>query len=126
MSQAHHSSRRSGGSSNLLGEILKRKRLEHAMSQQEAADSIGIQRAHLSQIEGGLIRQPSTVLLAKAAEIFSMPATDLYSAAGYMVPDDLPDLRLYLHAKHPDWPDAVALDIEQYCEFVRYKYGLPE
>lgn len=56
----------------MLGEALRLIRVFHDMKQVELANSLGISKSHLSEIENGN-KNPSLELIQKYSEFFRMP-----------------------------------------------------
>jgi SOS-response transcriptional repressor LexA len=68
-----------------LREIVLRGRIALGMSARALADKAGVSHSYISQIERGIIRRPSLLVLKRLARI--MPAvsySDLLKAAGYV------------------------------------------
>ena len=70
-----------GSNATELGRILKQKRIEKGMTQQELAEAIGTNKGNLSKIENGK-RNPTTKTLLRITETL-----------GYKLKDLLPELK---------------------------------
>lgn len=58
-----------------LGERIARERINKGMSQKTLADTIGVSRGYIAQIERG--REPSEEILVKLITILGIPITEL-------------------------------------------------
>jgi transcriptional regulator with XRE-family HTH domain len=105
-----------------LGKLLREARLKARLSQAQLAETIGISRPFLSQLESGRYLQPAPETLQRIAEVLSISREDLYALTGYTAPSGLPDFRAYLHAKYA-LPDAAIDELSDYFEFIRTKHA---
>lgn len=69
-----------------LAQLLKRSRELLGLSVRAAAARTGVSSTYVSQLEAGVIKEPSPRVLYKLAEAYGISYTDLMRAAGYMVP----------------------------------------
>jgi len=68
-----------------LKTIVRRGRLELGMSARALAQTIGVSHSYISQIERGVIKRPSPMVLKKLAEtIPGVPYWEFLKACGYM------------------------------------------
>ena len=111
-------------SATTLGELLRSRREVAGLSLTQMAARLGISRPYLSRLERGVYANPSTKLLVHLAKGLDIRAEDLYAITGCLLPTDLPSLVPYLRAKHPDWPDRILVQVEDYCDFLKEKYLL--
>ncbi len=65
---------------------------------------------------------PAPETLASLARALGLPLADLYEAAGYPLPQELPTLRPYLRRAY-GVSDQAAADIERYLERIASEYG---
>ncbi|SRR6266567_3843258 len=72
--------------SNVLGEELRRLRIEKGATLREVEDETDISNAYISQLENGKAEQPSPRVLHKLAEFYKIPYNRLMEAAGYIKP----------------------------------------
>jgi transcriptional regulator with XRE-family HTH domain len=107
-----------------LGDFLRARREKAGLSMTQMAERLGISRPQLGRLERGESEHPTPTTLSKIARCLDVPLEDLYALAGVMLPTDLPDLCPYLHAKHPDWPNLVITELDDYCDFLKRKYSL--
>lgn len=106
-----------------LGRLLKNARLKARLSQAQLAETIGISRPFLSQLEAGRYLQPAPHILQRIAEVLSISREDLYALTGYTAPSGLPDYRAYLHAKY-NLPEEAIDELSDYFEFIQTKYAV--
>ncbi len=59
------------GANSGYGDWLRSQRIEHGLSQQRLGEAVGIDRAHVSQIESGKIALPSEHLREKIASVLN-------------------------------------------------------
>jgi transcriptional regulator with XRE-family HTH domain len=107
-----------------LGDLLRVRREAAGLSLNQMALKLGISRPYLGRLESGECEHPAPAILNKMARCLDIPLEDLYALAGITLPTDLPDLCPYLRAKHPDWPEPVITQINNYCDFLKDKYSL--
>jgi transcriptional regulator with XRE-family HTH domain len=112
------------GRTPVLGNLLRAEREAAGLSQAMFAAQIGVSRPYLSRLERGKYAHPSPGILARMAKLLHISADDLYAVTGYVLPTDLPSFGAYLRARHPDWPEAVLAEIEDFYWFIRDKYSL--
>lgn len=85
-----------------LGRLLRAKRKELGYSTYELADAAGVNSSTVVRIELGRFAAPSPDKLAKFAKALGMNLGEIFAMAGYIVPEELPDLDTYLITKYPD------------------------
>jgi HTH-type transcriptional regulator, competence development regulator len=69
-----------------LGTLLRQGRELRGFSVRGAAAHVDISGTYLSQLEAGVVKDPSPRILFKLSELYSVPYADLMRAAGYVVP----------------------------------------
>jgi transcriptional regulator with XRE-family HTH domain len=74
--------------STVLGEELRRLRLEKGVSLREVEKETEVSNAYLSQLENGKTEQPSPRVLHKLAEYYKVPYNRLMEVAGYLQPSE--------------------------------------
>jgi transcriptional regulator with XRE-family HTH domain len=107
-----------------FGGTLRKWREEAGLSVTEMAHKLGVSPPHLSRLERDEIAHPSAKLLLRIIKCGIIPTENLYALTGLLLPTELPDLIPYLHSKHPDWPDIVIVEIDDFCDFLKTKYSL--
>jgi HTH-type transcriptional regulator, competence development regulator len=73
---------------NVLGEELRRLRIEKGATLREVEKATDISNAYLSQLENGKAEQPSPRVLHKLAEYYKVPYNRLMEVAGYLQPSN--------------------------------------
>jgi transcriptional regulator with XRE-family HTH domain len=108
---------------NVLGEELRRLRIEKGATLREVEDETDISNAYISQLENGKAEQPSPRVLHKLAEFYKIPYTRLMEAAGYIKPSQhrqqvgSGSLQAALMAS--DLTEAEEKTVAQFVEFLR-------
>ena len=69
-----------------LGATLKEARAKSEMSLRAVEARTGINNAHLSQIENGVITKPEMAMLWELAALYDLKYADLLRLAGYRTP----------------------------------------
>ena len=82
------------------------------MSLRDLADLSGINRGAISRLESGERVQPRAETLKRLAEGLGIPTEDLYAAAGWKVPDELPSFKPYLRTKYGHLPADKLTELE--------------
>jgi len=71
---------------NVLGEELRRLRIEKGVTLREVEKETDVSNAYVSQLENGKAEQPSPRVLHKLAGYYKVPYNRLMEAAGYIQP----------------------------------------
>jgi transcriptional regulator with XRE-family HTH domain len=66
-----------------LASLLSGARSRLGWSLRDAERAAGVPNAHLCQLETGAIKRPAVAILAKLADAYGLPVTQLAEAAGY-------------------------------------------
>jgi transcriptional regulator with XRE-family HTH domain len=104
-----------------LGPLLRNRRLELGLRLEAVAEQAGVDPAGLSRTENSK-KNPQPETLALLAPVLNLPLADLYEAAGYPLPQQLPTLRPYLRKAY-GVSDQAADEIEAYLEKIAAQYG---
>lgn len=104
-----------------LSYLLRARRLEMGQRLEDVASRAGVDLAGLSRAENGK-KIPAPETLAALASALELPLADLYEAAGYPLPQELPTLRPYLRRAY-GIPEEAVQEIEDYLERVAAEYG---
>lgn len=107
-----------------LGDLLRTRRESAGLSLTQMAANLGISRPYLGRLESGQYKHPAPETLSRIAKTLNVHLEDLYALAGITLPTDLPDFGPYLQAKHPDWPNLVITELDDFCDFLKHKYSL--
>ena len=106
-----------------IARMLEQGRLKCGLTQKKAAPQLGITPPYLSRLERGAYLNPSPRILIAAARLYSLPLADLYAAAGYVLPSELPALEPYLHATCKSLPSWAIREMVHFCEYIQERYG---
>ncbi len=109
--------------SERLGRLLRQRRHELGLGLNELARRAGVDPAGLARAEHSA-KVPSPETLASLAGALGLPLADLYEAAGYPLPSQLPSIRPYLRHAY-NVPDEAAAEIEDYLARIAARYGGP-
>jgi transcriptional regulator with XRE-family HTH domain len=83
-----------------LRELLKTRREEKGLSIRKLADIAGLHHSFLSKLEGGAYEHVSAETLMSLAEALDIPPADLFSLAGYRLPESLPSFGPYMRTRY--------------------------
>jgi transcriptional regulator with XRE-family HTH domain len=89
-----------------LGQQLRDRRERLGLSTHRLAAKAGMTQPTVVRIEQGRFAAPGPDKLARIASVLELKLADLYAHAGYLVPDELPDLESYLAAKYRHLPES--------------------
>ncbi len=104
-----------------LSRLLRSRRLALGERLEDVAARAGVDVAGLSRAENGK-KIPAPETLASLADALDLPLADLYEAAGYPLPQQLPTLRPYLRRAY-GVPDEAVEEIEAYLRRIAAQYG---
>jgi transcriptional regulator with XRE-family HTH domain len=104
-----------------LSYLLRTRRQQLGQRLEDVASRAGVDVAGLSRAENGK-KIPAPETLAALAGALQLPLADLYEAAGYPLPQELPTLRPYLRRAY-GIPEEAVQEIEQYLERIAAEYG---
>lgn len=85
----------------VLGNLLRAKRRALGFSTYQLAVAAGVNSSTVVRIELGKFAAPRPDKLAKFARALGMNLGEIFAMAGYIVPDDLPEIESYLQVKYP-------------------------
>lgn len=89
-----------------LGEILRQRRRDLGLSTRQIAERSGVLQPTIVRLERGRFASPAPDKLAHIARALQLELADIYTHAGYIVPDQLPSIEHYLKVKYAHLPDA--------------------
>ena len=107
-----------------VGELLKQRRLDLGKNMYKASIEAGISHSSLLRIENGEVQQPTPTALTALSKVLQIPLADLFAAAGYVVPTELPSFKPYFRARYNELPDEAAAEVEWYAEQIAKRYGV--
>ncbi|MEU8860910.1 helix-turn-helix domain-containing protein [Streptomyces umbrinus] len=101
------------GANNGFGGYVRQLRQERQLGVRELAARAGLNSGALTRIEHGKVATPRPGTLKELAAALEVPLADMFARAGYMVPDELPDLATYLRLRYGDClPEDAWISIE--------------
>jgi transcriptional regulator with XRE-family HTH domain len=106
-----------------LGDTVRHRRELLGLSARELARRIGTTDTTVLRIESGASPNPHTDTLSALAEALDLPYADLFAAAGYAVPAQLPTFQPYLRTKYGELPPAAVAELEQHFAEIARRYG---
>lgn len=89
-----------------LGSMLRQRRQSLGLSVRQVEAATDMHNTTISRIETGSFNAPQPDKLARIAQVLGLSVGEVFSQAGYLVADDLPDYGTYLRTKHPELPEA--------------------
>lgn len=106
-----------------FGKYLRRLREERELSTRALARKAELDVAGLVRLEQGKTSaRPNTLrALASALEV---PSGELFAAAGYLTPSDLPSMSTYLRVCYSDLSDQAVASIDEYVKRLINERGL--
>lgn len=107
-----------------LPDLVSAKRRQMRLTQYRTAKLLGTTHSTLMRIENGDIVQPAPALLSKIANVLEIPMADLFAAAGYVSPTELPSVKPYFRARYSSLPESAVRDVERYVEALAKKHGV--
>jgi transcriptional regulator with XRE-family HTH domain len=116
--RSHHD-----GQPSFVGNLIHEDREKADLSLSQYAAIVGVSRTYLSRLEREIYTHPSPDILVEISKARGISLADLFLAAGYQVPSELPSLVPYLRAIHPTWPDDAIADCTRFCGYVEHEYG---
>jgi transcriptional regulator with XRE-family HTH domain len=87
-----------------LGALLRERRLAAGLSTYELGKRVHCENSTIVRLEQGAFAAPSPDKLARIAEALGMTLADIYTHAGYVIPEDLPGFHAYLPARYRNLP----------------------
>ena len=106
-----------------LGALLKEKRLLHGFSIRGLAKHIDVDDSTLVRIEHGSRMAPRADILAKLATTLEIPLADIYGLVGYAVPNELPNLPIYLRTRYGHVSKMAHKEIKDFIQHLDATYG---
>jgi transcriptional regulator with XRE-family HTH domain len=110
---------------NSFATLIQSRREELQLSIRELARRSNLDAGTLSKLESAQTR-PSADSIRALADVLKMPATELFTAAGYMTSGDLPSLRPYMRAKYQGLPDDAVAEVERFVQDLAERHGISE
>lgn len=111
------------GQAAILALFIQKHRMQAKLSMRELAEKSKLQLATLAGLEAGTLLSPQPDTVASLAGPLRLTVTDLYTAAGWLPPNELPAFRPYMRAKYRDLDDDAIAELEQYAERLIERHG---
>jgi transcriptional regulator with XRE-family HTH domain len=83
-----------------LAQLIKQTRESHGLSARKLADAAGLHHSFISKLELGAYDSVSAESLMALAEALDLPPADVFSLAGYRLPESLPSFGPYLRTRY--------------------------
>jgi DNA-binding Xre family transcriptional regulator len=83
-----------------LIELVKQRREAKGLSARKLADIAGLHHSFLSKLEAGAYEHLSADSLMALSKALDLPPADLFSLAGYRLPESLPSFGPYLRTRY--------------------------
>jgi len=109
-----------------LGRLLRQKREAAGLSTRALGLKAGINDSTIVRLEQGLRDTPRPDILTKLAKALHLNLADVFSLAGYTVPQELPSLSVYLRTKYRHLPQPARNELVTYMHHLYSRYGLDE
>lgn len=96
-----------------LGALLRERRLAVGLSTYELGERVHCKNSTIVRLEQGAFAAPSPDKLARIAEALGMTLADIYTHAGYVIPEDLPSFHAYLPTRYRDLPTEAIRELTE-------------
>lgn len=107
-----------------LATLLRSTREQRRLSVRRVAQLAGVDAATVLRLEQGLIATPKADKLRAIGRVLDLSDADLYAAAGWLAPAELPTLTPYLRTKYRELPEEAVAEIEAVFERLARDYKL--
>ncbi len=104
-----------------LSDELRRLRDADGLTVRRLADLSGLTPSTVSRLETGHIDSPRPEHLQRLARALDADIEDLYSLAGYLMPEGLPELAPYLRTKY-GMPEQAVAQLDEYFQALRDRW----
>jgi transcriptional regulator with XRE-family HTH domain len=106
-----------------FGNYLQSLRQQRRLGLRELARQADVNPSALTRLEQGKT-SPMPETLRALAPVLEVPTSELFAAAGYMVPSELPHMSTYLRVCYGDVSDETVVLIEAYIQRLVNEQGL--
>lgn len=106
-----------------LAQLLRAARERQGLSVRRVAQLAGVDAATVLRLEQGHIATPKADKLRAIGRVLAIADADLYTAAGWLAPAELPTFRPYLRSKYRELPPEAIEEIESVFERIARDYG---
>lgn len=106
-----------------LGDLLKSARMRKKLSARKLAAQAGLTHSFIAKIEAAKHRGVSPDTLMALAQALDLPPEDLFTLAGYRLPDELPSFGPYLRARYgAELPEGARTALTELFDTLRRSY----
>lgn len=107
-----------------LGRSIHEARQAKGLSTRKLAAAIGTTHSYIHKLEAGWFHSISPEHINALALTLDLDPQDLFSLAGYQVPDGLPTLVAYMRTKYgEELPEPAITEMSIFFDHLRTKYG---
>ena len=107
-----------------LGRVIRAAREAKGLSTRKLAEEIGTTHSYIHKLEAGWFQSISPENIQALSRALDLDPQDLFTLAGYKVPEGLPTLVPYMRTKYgEDLPDEAFQELQSYFNYLRAKYG---
>lgn len=106
-----------------FGRWLREQRQAAGLSAKELARRTRMTDGTIVRLEHGAIAAPSPDKLTRIAAALDLRVADIFSMAGYPVPDELPSFQPYLRRRYGDMPTEAINDLDAAFSEIVKKHG---
>ena len=107
-----------------LGRVVHDAREVKGLSTRKLAEEIGTTHSYIHKLEAGWFHSISPDHINALALVLDLDPQDLFTLAGYQVPEGLPTLVPYMRTKYgEELPDAAITEMSSFFDYLRTKYG---
>jgi transcriptional regulator with XRE-family HTH domain len=106
-----------------LGWWLREQRKRAGLSTIQLARRAETTDATIVRLEQGVFVSPAPDKLSRIAKVLNLSLADVYSMAGYAVPQDLPSFQPYLRRKYGDLPAGAIDELDKAFGEIIAKHG---
>lgn len=106
-----------------FSELLATARERVGLSYGQLEQTTGIAKTTLHKLEQGQVQHPNPTMLPSLAAALDVPLADLYSAAGYELPSELPTFTPYLRSKYAGLSADAQAELSEAFTRITGKYG---
>lgn len=110
-------------SADPFSELLAAARGRAGLSYGQLEQRTGIAKTTLHKLEQGQVQHPTPTMLPPLAAELDVPLADLYAAAGYEVPSELPTFTPYLRSKYAGLSADARAELSEAFNRITERYG---
>lgn len=92
--------------------MIRQRRQQLRLSSRQLARISDMNDATVVRLERGDIAAPRPDKLSRLADALGLDLADVFAAANYVVPTELPSFQPYLRSKYRGLPDAAIADLD--------------